>query len=462
MRRKHWLFIILIGLFAFSLMVYTGCSTGSSGSDTAADTGDTTDGDTDTGDTDGTDDTDDDDTVVSPVIRSYGGSDPEGDFVVIINDVDNSRVKRIDYTAGETEDSVEWYDYTAVEPDDEFASGFSMLNRAEIDSDTFVLFAEFPEVALIYQVFDESGDDIGNPSYVVYREELDKTELYEKAYNWMKFYIDGDLEDSDMSAGFCGFDAQSEEGLVYGAAYSKRENVFEEGYEGSGVSDINEGDVTKLDDFTYDEETESCIMWGSAVENWDEAITLTGTDSGSIILDFGPDMGGGMGLAVPQMDDPADSEWWSSGAGTYFAMMYELDKGDGESSVNPMKLVITDTGRVKVYQYNDSIASGTPVFNQQLIAFENFNEGPNDERIEDTFGTVSGNDEAVSSAVNNAHKCRGAFIAHDEEDDVIVTALIDPDGRFGGFTLFDDEEEETDYILRFGFYIRDSGYTDPE
>jgi hypothetical protein len=216
-----------------------------------------------------------------------------------------------------------------------------------------------------------------------------------------------------------------------------------------------------VDTFTYDAETVSNIIWTTTEGAWDYAITMTGTASGAVILDFGPETGGGMGLAIPQTDliDNATS-WWSSASGTYFTMVYEYDLSTLDEEITPMKMVITPGGFIRVFQYEDSTETGTPVFNKELVAFKDFPSGPNaGEPIRLTFQTVSGNVSANATTVQNAHLCKGAFISEDMVEDQIVTSIFDPSGRFFGFTMFDNEG--FDYILRFGFGIKDDNYANP-
>ena len=85
---------------------------------------------------------------------SYAGSQPVGDFVEVQIDRDNSQVRRINYT--NPEDSG-WLSYTAVASTDTQAQGFSILNRAEAGNGYYVLFAEFPNAAIVYQIFDSTG-----------------------------------------------------------------------------------------------------------------------------------------------------------------------------------------------------------------------------------------------------------------------------------------------------------------
>jgi hypothetical protein len=392
---------------------------------------------------------------------SYGGSDPKGDFIVIIMDKENSLVKHTNYTEGEIESSQPWYAYTSVDPSNAYANGFSIIYRVDLGVDGFVLFSEFPQAAVVYQKFDSLGDADGDPVYAVYREQVDKTSYYNRAYNWLRFFIDTSVaaDQSDMSAGFTAFDAASTQGSMYGAGYSKKEDVENPGDPDGGVDDINEGDTVTVDGFTADSATVSNIMWTGAIGDWAKAIAMVGTASGSVILDFGSDMGGGMGLAIPQA-----SISWSAVAGTYFTMVYEFNQLTDESQVNPMKIVITSSGYCEVYPFDlktDNPANA--VFNRQFVALGSLLGGPlyPTETIAETFERVSGVDQpgVVSSVVQNAYTCNGTFVAEDPAEDQVVVAVCDSSGRFFGFTMFDEELSTDDYIIRFGCGIRDTGYT---
>jgi len=394
----------------------------------------------------------------------YGGSDPKGDFVSIVIDKASSRVKHINYSDGETAESQPWYSYTTLEADDEYANGFSIIKKATLSSTEYVLIAEFPGAAAVYQMFkwDELELDylaFEDPRYVVYRQQTDKSSYYEKAYNWMKFFIDTSVDQSDMSAGFAAFDTSGEQGLLYGAGWSKKDEV--EGGGDGGVSDINSDDSFTIDSLVYHQESVSNIKWGGSVDDWTQAIAVTGTASGALVLDFGSATGGGMGLAVPQATTS-----WSNLAGTYFTMVYEFDQETDERQVFPMKIVIKSVDsewHCQVYPYDVKTSNpANAVFNQPLDAIGTLDSGPYPgETIAETFLRVSDCASAASSIVQNGNLCNGSFIAMNETDEQVVVTTFDSTGRFLGFTMFDDDEgtPEADYVVRFGLGIRDTGYT---
>ena len=119
-------------------------------------------------------------TPAEPQITHYAGSDPKGDYIEIQINHDEAKVRRINHTT--LEDSG-WLSYT---PETAMSSGFSILYRVVTDATHFVLFAEFPQAACIYQAFDNTTPPPvteGNPVYVVYREQVSTSTYYAKAYN---------------------------------------------------------------------------------------------------------------------------------------------------------------------------------------------------------------------------------------------------------------------------------------
>lgn len=376
----------------------------------------------------------------SATIITYAGSEPVGDFVVVQIDKTNSKVRRINYTTDPDEDTG-WLPYTAVSAAD--AEGFSILYRVNVTGG-YVIFAEFPNTAVVYQMFDASDDPVGWPVYVVYRERVDKSSYYEKAYNWMKFTIDSTPADSEMEAGFAAFDTSAEEGLLYGAGYYSLDD---------SINDINDGDVAKISTFVENTELIANTMWTGTEGDMNTALTLTGTASGTNILDFGPGAGGGMGLAIPQSDVTL-----ATAAGTYFVLVYENDKTADTSTVQPMKVVISGTSpNIEVFQYSDNTSTATPVLSNDLTAIADLTapESPNGIAIKTQFATASGNAAAASAVVKSAHLCEGSFVAIDAGGNYVINLMFDSQGGFCGFSMFDTTGND---IIRFGFGIKDANY----
>ena len=392
-------------------------------------------------------------------LPSYGGTDPKGDYIVVMIDRENSKAMNINYTAGETESSVEWRSYTSVAADSEFASGFSIVNSIDIGGGQTVLFAEYPGAALVYMLLD-GGETVGNPVFMVYREAPDASAFYARAYNWVKFFIDPSGAGSDMSCGFAAFDTSVAAGKMYGASYSRKE---EWDIESDGLSNINAGGDAGIDALSWDAESNSYCIWNGEVGDWTQAMAVTGTASGALILDWGTSAGGGGALAVPQTSAVDNlSTFWQTVAGTYLTMTYGYDSNLETADTGPVKVVIVgdgDTGTLNAYDYDYKTTGGgllgEPV---QLTRVEDFAGGPVPaEAINVSFATEAGNDAASSQVVKDAHKCQGAFIAQSGND--IIMVGFDPSGRFFGFTMFEDIGDGL-YKVRFGVGVKDADYDD--
>ncbi|MBN2041348.1 MAG: hypothetical protein JW864_15010 [Spirochaetes bacterium] len=381
-------------------------------------------------------------------IISYAGSMPVGDFIVIQINRESSLVRRINYTPDPDEDSG-WLAYFSVPADDENAEGFSIIKRVELTGGHYVLFAERADTALVYQEFDSTHNPAGWPSFVILRERVDRSQYYEKAYNWMRFRIEEiPTTNSAMEAGFAAFDSESNFGIMYGAGYRSAEPP------GDCIGDINDSaDTSRVDNFTYNTELTANTMWTGAESDMNAAVNLAGTASGSNMIDFGQSVGdGGSGLAVPQSDVTL-----TEAEGTYLLMCYENNQTTHTNTVEPMKLVISGSGmHLKLYVYSQNTITELPVFTASLkpVAALTAAESPGGAvAIINQYAATSGNIGAHSETVRNAHMCRGSFFAQDS--DCIINIIFDPDGLFCGFTMSDTESDE---IIRFGFGIKDTEY----
>jgi hypothetical protein len=434
--KKSFIFVTVGGILLF-LYLLMGCNTAESTSSSSS-----------TGGGDGT--------------RTYAGSDPKGDYIVIDFDTANSLLRRINFTTGETNG---WFSYSTVPTTSSLANGFSILKKATILSNAgtnqYVLFSEFPSAACVYQMFIVTNSQtftIGNPCYVVYRQALAQSDFYGKAYNWMKFTIDSTLSNSDMEAGFASFDNLAQTGQMYGAGYSRKRQTGQH-LTNCGFNNINENSNVNVDGFSANSAAGSLAMWTGTVGDWTRAINMTGTASGAVILDFGTNCGGGSGLAIPQTTSAANpSTWWTTVGGTYFTLIYEYDKQNNESSIQPMKIVIGSGGSVKVYQFTNH-TSDLAFFDETLTMLSNTttNQSPaTNYTLMQIMSNYSGNQNAASTVVQNAHQCMGSYMY--TTNDIVLFTMFDPSGRFMGFTMFDDTG--SDYKIRFGLGIKDTGYND--
>lgn len=312
-------------------------------------------------------------------IRYYGGSVPTGDYVEIRIDESAGVVRRINHSTGEDSG---WLFYG---PETDMASGFTILNRAIIGVDSFVVFAEFPGAACVYQEFDSSVSptaSVGYPVYVVSRESVGRRAYYGQAYNWMEFRID-DLGESDMNTGFAGMDLSSNNGRLFGAGYSHRRELRGEGVGGTGVEDINPTGALRVDEFAYSPELVSHVLWDpSHPGDMGYATVMSGTASGTNILDRGILAGGGMGMVIPQT---VSRDLSPLCAGTYFTLFYELDGQSGAAENGPLKIVVTSGGSLRAFGYEDSTAEpASALFAQPLVPVADFSGGPGDVLVSET------------------------------------------------------------------------------
>ena len=380
----------------------------------------------------------------------YGGSSPVGDFIVIEMDTSNKQLRHINCTTGQTNG---WFNYTNLSKSDTDSGGFSILKKIDIGENKTVLFAEFSEVALVYQMFTNTASGmktLGWPVYCTYSQMVDKTNYYGKKYNWMKFFIDKTSTNSDMNCGFAAFDkGGSANGKFIGAGFSQISSLHN-GSNG-GVSSINNTGTVTLADLLKLTNINANVIWNNGANNWQGALTMTGTESGMAILDFGPQMGGGGGIAVPQFETVN----WAKVSGTYFTMVYSYDLSNQNRQVEPMKLVV-NVSNVKVFPFQENTLTGTPVFNQNMQPLYQLMNGPyTNEPIIRTFSNVSKIYQAVDQTdLGSAYQCKGVYIY--ATNDQVVCLILDESGRFIGFTGF--FKTGSSYTIRFGLGIKDADY----
>lgn len=403
-------------------------------------------------------------TETPPTIVNFAGSDPKGDLVGVEMDKTNKKITLYNYTTGEKKGP---FSYSKV-TDTTITGGFNIIYKTIINTaGDYVLFAEFPDAAIVYVLFNKQGEALGNFRYLVKREKIENNKMYAKAYNWMKFKIDEDgSADTDMETGFVGIDTDSTQGLFYGACYSHKAEMFEWSGYINGIKDINPGDTLKVNSLVYDKNTNSSYheAGGSGMGH---RLYLTGTPSGSIILDFGIQRGGGGGIAIPQ----AETENMSNAYyGVYLTFLYEYSYKSGlldQRKIKPIKVLINkdNTGDfVKGFDLTQDIST-TPHFIKYLKSVNSLqaSESPGGIKVTDQFATQSGNAGASSDVVKNANRCYGEFI-NMEGDSTYFTVnsiIFDPQGRFLSFTGFTNSlpDSTSDYEIRFGFAIKDPGYS---
>ncbi len=390
-------------------------------------------------------------------IYEYGGSKPVGDLIVVTINKTQHKVTQINFTEGVTNGP---FDYHPMVSEN---GGFSILNVVDLPSlGTYggtALFAEFPGTAIVYQTFTNIDAGMSNaaaenlPVYAVFRQPTTAADYYQKSYNWMKFNTDTGNTNVNMEAGFAAWDDSANNGYLWGAGYSKRREL--EG--GSGMNTINEHG-TQLSLFTYDAGTQALVFWdGAPIGDFSNALSLIGTPDGAVILDFGPGKGGGAGLAFPQ-----SSKSVADLNGIYFLINYNCSVSNSESGVGPMKMVI-DSGQVRVFQFQDNTGSDLPQWVGELVDIPSFGKGPewgSGTNLTTSFSNWSDINSAHSSLIKGAWMGEGSFVATNSigYSSGTVFLMVDPLVRYIGFSGF--FQEGSDMMIRFGFGLKDTGYSD--
>jgi hypothetical protein len=216
---------------------------------------------------------------------------------------------------------------------------------------------------------------------------------------------------------------------------------------------------------TWDSGSGTFVIWDSELGtgNWNGATAVSGTASGALVLDWGPSVGGGGALAVPQTSAVDNlSTFWPTVTGTYLTMTYGYEYDEG-AEAGPVKVVLYsdgEAGAIDVFDYSNRTDGGGSFFGEPiaLTRVEDFESGPRDEAISVSFQNVAENNLASSTVVQNTHLCKGAFIAAPSSE-LIIMVGFDPSGRFFGFTMFQDLGDGY-YIVRFGLGVKDENYDD--
>lgn len=396
-------------------------------------------------------------------LKAYGGSDPKGDYILFEVDPGAQQVRYINFSTGTTNG---WYDYSPLMASDPLANGFSIIQKATLLSNAyqslFVLFAEFPKAACIYQLFQVSNgltNTVGNPVYIVYQDQLQKNHLYGRAYNWLKFRAGSNPTLSDIETGFAAFDNSSKNGKMYGVKYNPRNKKGDDATN-CGVDSIDQKDAMGLDSLVQNTSAGALTHWLGADGDWTRSVSLTGSPTGPIVVDFGTNNGGGSGLAIPQTTAVSNiSDWWATVSGVYVSFAYEYDSKNNLVSIRPMKVQISTSGMVKLMEYTDHV-KGPSVFSHyvSMMATDDTSSSPkSDMTIKDLLKQNAKNDLADSEGVKNANLCLGSFIY--SAGNTVFNIVFDPAGQYLGYTMYEDKGSKK-YTIRFGLGIKDSGYND--
>ena len=118
--------------------------------------------------------------------KTYGGAEPQGDYVAIT--IDDTNVTYHNYTTGENKGPVSFYEVT----DSSVNGGFhNLYQTADFGEGHFARFVIADGVALIYQLFNTSDQKLFHyPVYAFPRRQVSVSSYQNKAFNWIKLRMD--------------------------------------------------------------------------------------------------------------------------------------------------------------------------------------------------------------------------------------------------------------------------------
>ncbi|HPL16944.1 MAG TPA: hypothetical protein PL180_09640 [Spirochaetota bacterium] len=384
----------------------------------------------------------------------YSGSNPEGHFVEVSIDRINKKIDFTDYT--DSANNLSDLDYTWLDPgnalSDPDPGGFSILYRVNLPapSGAYALCAEIPGVAVVIAPLDSTGDMLEPPTFAFKRKNVAQSRYYQKAFNWLHVTIDDEDSKPDVMCGFVASDSAglpTPNGLLYGAEYSIQDDE---------TTDINPDDLA-VGNLVQDEVSRAFVGWLADVGDWSNAIVLIGDPDAAMQIIYGENQGSGGAFAIPQA---SAKEFQAAYAGTYAAIVFQYDKDEMEESSYPVTVEFTAAGNIKVFNFGDDTSSALPLMDSPLTPLEDFDSGT---QIND-LNTESHLNLATYDGIKRAYQSHGAFIAQGsiEGNPVIVTVLFDPQGRFAGFHLYNDDGNDGNVlndILSFGLAIKDAKFS---
>jgi len=384
----------------------------------------------------------------------YSGSNPEGHFVEVSIDRLNKKIDFTDYT--EPANNLSGLDYTWLDPENALSDpdpgGFSILYRVNLPapSGSYALCAEIPGVAVVIAPLDSTGEMLEPPTFAFKRKDVARSRYYQKAFNWLHVTIDDEAGKPDVMCGFVASDSAgtpTPNGLLYGAEYSIQDDA---------TTNINP-DGLAVGNLVQDEVSRAFVGWLADVGDWSNAIVLIGDPDTATQIIYGENQGSGGAFAVPQA---STKEFQAAYAGTYAAIVFQYDKGVIEESSYPVTVEVTAAGNIKVFNFGDDTSSAVHLMESPLTPLEDFDSGT---QIDD-LNTASLLNTADYDGIKGAYQSHGAFIAQGSIDGnpVIATILFDPEGRFAGFHLYTDDENDgivSNDILSFGLAIKDANFS---
>jgi hypothetical protein len=346
-------------------------------------------------------------------VPDYGGSIPKGDYVAA--SIDGNRVTLRNVTL-DTEETLSF-------SDDE-GTGSSILKKTEADTQgNFYYMALVEDQVLVMQKANSDGTPLNGelPFYMFKKGIVTRDSAKGRAFNYMEFFADTVAHDSaTVELGIVGFDTD-DNGRLYGAAFDS---------DGDGYSITDEDGLDYSGDefslaLTEEQNDGSLVLWENGIDNWDAATTLTGTTDGVIVLDHGPEAGGGAGFAFPQVTDADPDIFWQTAAGDYFIVGYNDDAG-----VEFYKCVVYQTiaggweGTANVYSLDGST---TPFLTKALV--------PLNGGCRDDIEVLADFSQAESDMIRDASDGKGLFQENIADPNFVVS--FDPDGNYLGIIDLD-------------------------
>ena len=334
-------------------------------------------------------------------VPDYGGSIPRGDYVTAV--IEGSQVTIKNMTQ-DTKESLNFSDFDGI--------GASIIKKTEPDADgNFYYMALVEDQVLGMQKMDADDNPIGLPIYMFSKAKLTAADVRGRAFNYMEFYAS---DNAAVEIGLVGFDTDAS-GTLYGAAFTSDGNSYSITDE-DGISDS--GDEFSLD-LTEEQSDGSLVLWENGFDNWAAATTLTGTAAGPVVMDHGPQAGGGAGFALPQVTETDPDTFWSIVSGDYFLIYYDKTIG-----VEFYKCTVDQTaagswaGQATIYSLEDDSVVRSVNITELQDASKNAIEN------------LANFSNAQSAVVQNASDGKGIFQEDVVDPDFIMA--FDPDGSYIG------------------------------
>lgn len=375
-------------------------------------------------------------------LSGYGGSIPRGDYVTAEIEGEQITIKNI--TTG-TEKILSFGELPETLPD----IGTSVIRMTEADTDgNYYLMALIENRVLgLHKMNSEMEPIISEmPVYMFKKSELTQPELKDRAFNFMELYAE-DTEDDQIAVevGIVGFDSD-EAGSLYGAAYDSELDLAGQDPIYSITQDGFSLDLTEIQD------DGSLVLWENGRENWLAATTLTGSAEGPIVMDHGPEAGGGAGFAFPQATEEDPDKYWDKVEGDYFLIAYYYDGND--RVVEYLRCFVSQKdfgswdGSLSLYNLE-----GYPVVESMNISLL-------DDEIAQEIHDTAGFNNAASPAVKEAGLGRGIFQDNPEDPQFLVS--FDPEGNYIlGVKAASQTESLIAPVTGFGLGIRDRNWEAP-